>query len=62
MTNTPHNNGPSLAWLERAAEAEDACRSISVGGLAADLGMLSPDEPKAFEEVVKVLVESSKTE
>lgn len=69
MTNTPHNTGPALAWLLRAADAEDACRSISVGGLAADLGMLSrpsgeciPSEPipepapENRRELVKALI------
>jgi hypothetical protein len=32
--------GPSREWLEKAAEAEDQCRSVSVGGLAADLGLI----------------------
>lgn len=30
---------PTEDWLRRAAEAEDAAGSVSVGGLAADLGL-----------------------
>jgi len=33
---------PPRDWLRKAAEVEDSCRSLSVGGLASDLGMLSP--------------------
>lgn len=32
---------PSCDWLLRAADIEDSCRSVSVGGLAADLGLLT---------------------
>lgn len=35
-------SGPSREWLEKAGDIEDAARSVSVGGLAADLGMLAP--------------------
>ena len=34
-------NRPSNAWLRKAANLEDMTRSVSVGGLAADLGMLA---------------------
>lgn len=33
---------PSREWLKRMADAEDECTSTSVGGMAADTGMLSP--------------------
>ena len=57
MTNAQNNNGPALAWLLRTAEAEDACRSISVGGLAADLGMLSRPKVDGIQHVFGRLVE-----
>ena len=71
MTNTPHNTGPSLTWLLWAADAEDACRSISVGGLVADLGMLTgpdgeniPSEPipEIRQRLVRVPVDHSADE
>lgn len=40
MTHANRTNGPSEEWLKRAAAAEDACPSFSVGGFAADLGLL----------------------
>jgi len=40
MTSQNQNGQPSRAWLARMAEAEDRCRSVAVGGLASDLGML----------------------
>lgn len=30
---------PNAEWLRRAAEAEDECPAVSVGGLAVDLGL-----------------------
>ena len=41
MTPANKSGGPPRDWLLRAAELEDSCRSLSVGGLASDLGMLS---------------------
>lgn len=41
MANMSKSGGPSRGWLLKAAGVEDACRFVSVGGLAADLGMLS---------------------
>lgn len=41
MASTSKSRGPSREWLLRAADIEDGHRSVSVGGLAADLGMLS---------------------
>jgi HTH-type transcriptional regulator, competence development regulator len=41
MTQNHQNDGPSVEWLTQAAAAEDGCRSISVGGLAFDLGLLA---------------------
>lgn len=34
------------AWLERMADAEDQCESVSVGGLACDFGNLRSARPK----------------
>ncbi|SRR6266404_1280467 len=33
---------PTERWIRRMADAEDGCASIAVGGLAYDLGMLTP--------------------
>ena len=33
--------GPPRDWLLKAADIEDSCRSVSAGGLASDLGMIS---------------------
>ncbi len=38
---------PGREWLRRMAEAEDQCKSVSVGGLAADVGMF--DEATSTE-------------
>ena len=57
MTNSPRNTGPELDWLLWAADAEDACRSIAVGGLAADLGMLSRPEGENTHHVFGRLIE-----
>ena len=40
MSNTNKLNGPSQNWLQRMAELEDSCRSVSAAGLASDFGML----------------------
>lgn len=40
MTHTNRTNGPREGWLRRAAAAEEACQSFSVGGFAADFGLL----------------------
>ncbi len=41
MAPTTKTDGPTREWLLNAGEAEDSCRSLSVGGLASDLGLLS---------------------
>lgn len=41
MNQDHENYGPSMQWLNQTADAEDGCRSISVGGLAFDLGLLT---------------------
>lgn len=38
------HDGPSTEWLKNSADAEDSCRSISVGGLAVTLGMFQERE------------------
>ena len=56
MTHTNCTNGPREGWLKRAAAAEEACRSFSVGGLAADLGLLpsaSTGVKSAFSRLVE---------
>lgn len=40
MSDMMKNTGPRPEWLREMADFEDSCRSISVGGMAADLGML----------------------
>lgn len=40
MNNMTKNNGPSREWIAKMAAGEDAVRSTSVGGMAADLGVL----------------------
>ena len=56
MTHTNKAIGPSRDWLLKAAEVEDTCRSLSVGGLAADLGML-PSAPSDVQPVLGRLIE-----
>ena len=41
MTTTNNYNGPSPEWLHHAAEIEDTCRSVSVGGMASDLVLIA---------------------
>jgi hypothetical protein len=49
--------GPSREWLERAADAEDAVGGItSVGGLAADLGMLGEGSRAKSEDEMRDLL------
>lgn len=36
-----HRTGPDIGLLEQMAEIEDSSRSISVGGLVSDMGMLT---------------------
>ncbi|MCC7066809.1 MAG: helix-turn-helix domain-containing protein [Planctomycetes bacterium] len=40
MTNQDSEQPTNHQWLRRMADLEDSCGSISVGGLAQDLGML----------------------
>jgi hypothetical protein len=44
-------------WLRKMADAEDKCRSVSVGGLAVELGMHQPpaSEPSGREESLNSL-------
>jgi transcriptional regulator with XRE-family HTH domain len=48
MTHTKRND-PSSEWLHRMADAEDSCRSVAVGGAAADLDMLRPAAVEAHK-------------
>jgi len=41
MSTMKENTGPSRKWLVRMANIEDSCRTISAGGMAADLGMVA---------------------
>lgn len=56
MTQNIRTNGPSEAWLRKAAAAEDANPSFSVGGLAADLGLL-PSSSTRVQSAFSRLVE-----
>lgn len=47
MSKDMKSNNPSRKWLLQMSDVEDTCRSISVGGMAHDLGVL----PKSFSEV-----------
>jgi transcriptional regulator with XRE-family HTH domain len=51
--------GPSKEWLLEMAELEDASSSVSVGGLAFDLGLL-PACPSESQRVFGRLVEFSR--
>lgn len=42
MTKQDHEQPMSLEWLWRVAELEASCGSVSVGGLAQELGLLDP--------------------
>ena len=37
-------SGPSKEWVKAIAEIEDSFNSVSVGGMAADTGLLPDDE------------------
>lgn len=56
MTQMNKSNGPPREWLLKAAEIEDSCRSLSAGGLASDLGMLSSG-PSGMQLVFGRLIE-----
>ena len=56
MTHTNRTNGPARDWLLKAAGAEDVSRSLSVGGLAADLGLL-PSAKRGVQSAFSRLVE-----
>lgn len=51
MTNMNHRPPASREWLRRMADAEDRCESVSVGGLAHDLGLLG--SPTAVPHVTR---------
>lgn len=61
MTHINRNKGPSEEWLKRAAAAEDACPSFSVGGFAADLGLL-PSVTTGVKSAFSRLVEYARRE
>jgi transcriptional regulator with XRE-family HTH domain len=56
MTHTNRSNGPPRDWLLQAGVAEDASRSLSVGGLAVDLGLL-PSSKMGIRTAFSRLVE-----
>jgi len=52
MSTMNTSNPIDREWLRRMADAEEQCPSISVGGLAVDLGVLSPERrPMALAAV-----------
>lgn len=56
MTHTNRPHSPPRDWLLQAGAAEDASRSLSVGGLAADLGLL-PSAKMGVQTAFSRLVE-----
>lgn len=56
-TQMKHDGRPSREWLQRMADAEDRCESVSVGGLATDFGMIeagvSSEAPRVFGRLVE---------
>jgi transcriptional regulator with XRE-family HTH domain len=44
-SNMQQGQGPGSEWIRALADAEDRCQSVTVGGLAHDLGMLQGPEP-----------------
>ena len=57
MTQNVTYGSPGRDWMRRAAEMEDRCDSVTVGGLASDLGMLEPtdsEQPKVLGRVVEL--------
>ena len=57
MTTKTKHDGPSREWLRRMAEAEERCGSVTVGGLAADMGLVdgssSVELPRVFSRLVE---------
>lgn len=51
MSDINRNAGPSAKWLREKAKIEDSCRSVSVGGMAADLGMIPPVTDRGTEGI-----------
>ena len=49
-------SGPSTEWLWETDEIEAACRSVSVGGLAADLGMIDRELLRKYREATESVV------
>ena len=61
MTNTNSGMPVDREWLRRMADAEDRCRSVSVGGLAHDLGSLYKYERRIMEKHVLFSLNSDGT-
>lgn len=56
MKDTKDTGFPNSQWLRRMADAEDRCESVSVGGLAHELGMLPtamPEAPRVFGRFIE---------
>jgi HTH-type transcriptional regulator, competence development regulator len=56
MKETKDTGFPGAEWLRRMADAEDQCESISVGGLAQELGVMPtavPETPKVFGRFIE---------
>jgi transcriptional regulator with XRE-family HTH domain len=57
MTDMKKYSGPSREWLIQMADFEDACQSVSVGGLAGDLDMLpafAGDAQRVFGRLIEL--------
>ena len=59
MSEMNNNSIPSRKWLEEMAEFEDACSSVSVGGLAGDFDMI-PAGPSESQRIFGRLIEFSR--
>lgn len=56
MKDTTKTAFPNTEWLRRMADAEDQCESVSVGGLAHELGVLpssAPEVPRVFGRFIE---------
>jgi len=55
-TKMKSNSRASEAWLRRMADAEDRCKSVAVGGLAHELGLIrpgAPEGPRVFGRLIE---------
>lgn len=56
MSQQMKQSGPNRAWLTRMAEIEDSTESVSVGGMASDLGLVDAtvsEHPRVFGRLIE---------